>query len=132
MGQEYLRSIQILKNLNKDERAVAKKVVQRNAFFYHPDLLLLAMCADDDAGVRAKAARLVKGIRQQEQNTKEPDSESDNIEVNDELIQYTDDESEDMKSWLSWKSPSRFQNGPTTLKEGFRLLLRPALFSQIK
>ena len=99
-AKNTFRSIQLQKNLNKDERAVAKKAVQRNAFFSHPDQLLLAMSADGDAEVRAKAVRLIKGIKQQvemqqEQNTEEPDSDSDGIEVDDELIQYTDDESED-------------------------------------
>ena len=42
------KSLQLLRNLNPQERAVAKKAVQRNAFFAHSDQLLLAMLSDEE------------------------------------------------------------------------------------
>ena len=43
--------LQLLKHLNKVEINIVK-VVQRNAFFAHPDQLLLAMCTDRDEAAR--------------------------------------------------------------------------------
>ena len=58
--------MKLLKHLNSEEKAVAKKALQRNAFFSHTDQLLLAMCADKDEEVRWKAVKLIRNLRQQE------------------------------------------------------------------
>ena len=57
------RCLQLLKNLNAEEKRVAKKAVQRNAFFAHSDQLLLAMCADIDETIRQKAVTLIQKLR---------------------------------------------------------------------
>ena len=42
-----------------------KEVVQRNAFFAHPDQLLLAMCTDKGEAVRRKAVNKIRKLRDQ-------------------------------------------------------------------
>ena len=72
---------------------VAKKAVQRNAFFAHSDQLLLAMCADIDETIRQKAVTLIQKLRinkiAQEMDS---DEESDHEYVDEDLILYTNDE----------------------------------------
>ena len=93
------KSLQLLRNLNPQEKAVAKKAVQRNAFFAHSDQLLLAMLSDEDEVVRHKAVGLIRKLRKEGmKNTvldDSTDSEDDDIEVDSELISYTDDDCSD-------------------------------------
>ena len=93
------RSLQLLKNLNAAEKKVAKKAIQRNAFFAHTDQLLLAMCADEDEAVRRKAVGLIRKLReeQQVQDDEEVESDSDDGLSDDDqdLFMYTDDEEEE-------------------------------------
>ena len=91
------RRLQLLKNLNAEEKKVAKKAVQRNAFFAHSDQLLLAMCADNDETIRQKAVTLIQKLRINEM-AQEMDSgseESDHEFVDEDLILYTDDETDE-------------------------------------
>ena len=95
------RSLQLLKNLNAAEKKVAKKAIQRNAFFAHTDQLLLAMCADEDEAVRRKAVGLIRKLREEQQvqddDDEEVESESDDGLSDDDqdLFMYTDDEEEE-------------------------------------
>ena len=95
------KSLQLLKNLNAAEKKVAKKAIQRNAFFAHTDQLLLTMCADEDEIVRRKAVMLIRKLREDQQvqddDDEEVGSESDD-ELSDDyqdLFIYTDDEEEE-------------------------------------
>ena len=46
-------------------------MVQRNAFFAHPDQLLLSMCTDRDEAVRREAVNKIRKLRDQyKPNTK--------------------------------------------------------------
>ena len=76
---------------------MAKKAVQRNAFFAHSDQLLLAMCADNDETIRQKAVTLIQKLRINEM-AQEMDSgseESDHEFVDEDLILYTDDDTDE-------------------------------------
>ena len=63
------KSLQYLKNLNPQEKAVAKKAIQRNAYRAHPDQLLLAMCADQDEVIRRKAFLMIRKLREDQETT---------------------------------------------------------------
>ena len=95
------RSMQMLKSLNATEKKVAKKAVQRNAFFAHSDQLLLAMCADEDEAVRHKSVGLIRKLRERQQLENESDEEDsvsdddDLSDVDEELLMYTDDDEEE-------------------------------------
>ena len=96
------KAMQLLKNLNPAEKSVAKKALQRNAFFAHSDQLLLAMCADPDEFIRRKAVKLIRNLRDQVQVQEEVQGEEDDntendseCEVDNDLIQYTDDDTDE-------------------------------------
>ena len=95
------KAMKLLKHLNTEEKAVAKKALQGKAFFAHSDQLLLAMCADKDEEVRRKAVKLIRNLREQVQDKlleeeEETDFDSDiEVEVDEELLMYTDDEETD-------------------------------------
>ena len=55
--------LQLLKHINNTEINIVKKVVQRNAFFAHPDQLLLSKCTDRDEAVRREAVNKVRKLR---------------------------------------------------------------------
>ena len=51
---------------------VVKPVMQRNAYWAHPEAVLLAMVADSDAAVRAQAVRQIGLCRQRPQEVVRP------------------------------------------------------------
>ena len=57
--------LQLMKHLNNTEINIVKEVVQRNAFFAHPDQLLLAMCTDRDEAVRREAVNKIRKLKDQ-------------------------------------------------------------------
>ena len=91
------QSFKFLKHLSADEKKIAKKAIQRNAFFAHPDQLLLAMCADIDESVRHKAVKMLRNLRENKKNDDEKyqceDSDDDGFVVDEDLLTLTDDES---------------------------------------
>ena len=91
------KALQLLKHLNKEEKAIAKKALQRNAFFAHPDQLILSMCADEDEIVMQKAIGMIRRLRQkielQDDGDDYDDNDSDEFTVDEELLVYSSDES---------------------------------------
>ena len=79
------KAMQLLKNLNPAEKSVAKKALQRNAFFAHSDQLLLAMCADPDEFIRRKAVKLIRNLRDQVQVQEEVQGEEEDNTENDSV-----------------------------------------------
>ena len=57
--------LQLLKHLNNTEINILKEVVQRNAFFAHPDQLQLAMSTNRDKAVRREAVNKIRKLRDQ-------------------------------------------------------------------
>ena len=53
------KTIQLLRHLNPEEKAIAKPVINRNSYFAHPDQILLSMITDDDKSIRNKAVKLI-------------------------------------------------------------------------
>ena len=47
--------VQYLRKLEPDLQKIVQKVMQRNAYFAHPEAILLSMLADEDGEVRAQA-----------------------------------------------------------------------------
>ena len=99
--------LQLLKHLNNTETNIVKEVVQRNAFFAHPDQLLLAMCTDRYKVVRRQAVNKMRKLRDQYiPNTKDeafPEAEAfSEVEedgkrshIDEDLPIPTDDEAEE-------------------------------------
>ena len=59
-----MRSVELLRTLPTHLQDVIRPVVQRNAFWAHPEAVLLAMAADPDAAVRARAVSTIQQCRQ--------------------------------------------------------------------
>ena len=75
--------LQLLKHLNNTEINIVKEVVQRNAFFAHPDQLLLTMCTDRDEAVRREAVSKIRKLKNQYMSNTENEAFSE-IEEDDE------------------------------------------------
>ena len=58
-----MRSVELLKSLPLHLQEIVRPVIQRNAFWLHPEALLLAMAADDDSDIRAEAVTRIEGCR---------------------------------------------------------------------
>lgn len=69
--------IKYSRKLSKKLQELVQEVLQRNAYFAHPEAILLAMLADDDA---AQAVNQILTIRMKAQNLDDQSNEGD---VND-------------------------------------------------
>ena len=95
--------LQLLKHLNNTEINIVKEVLQRNAFFAHPDQLLLAMCTVRDEAVRREAVNKIRKLKDQYiPNTKDFLRSISEVKENDErphidedFLIATDDEAEE-------------------------------------
>ena len=57
-------AVTLLKELHPEDQAIAKKVIQRNGWFCHPDQLILAMVTDkENTEMRCKAVDLMENLR---------------------------------------------------------------------
>ena len=91
-SKNTFQTIQYSKNLNKKEQTLAQPVIQRNAFFAHPDQLLLAMCSDENISIRKKAVDTLLSFR--EKNCK-----MNEYQVQDKEVESTTDmDSDDSES----------------------------------
>ena len=71
--------VQHLKNLTSTEVKIAKRVVQRNAYFAHPEWILATLLTDTDRNVRQEAVNVIHKIRKGRQRSTRPDqTERDN------------------------------------------------------
>jgi hypothetical protein len=110
--------LQLMKNLNSEEKKIVKEAVQRNAYFAHPDQLILAMCADKDETVRHKAVGMIKQLRgnskltevtqksKDDSDMEEDDDTDPNGAVDEELLIRTDDEENEENSEISNEIPA--------------------------
>ena len=60
------RAVELLRQQPREIRRVVEAVMNRNAFWAHPEQLLLAMVADDEQPVREEAVRLIRSARQRQ------------------------------------------------------------------
>ena len=125
MGQKNtFMALQLVKNLNLTEKAIAKKVIQRNAYFAHTDQVALAMCSDESKVIRREIVRMIKKLRlNKEIDDVEPitfqqDNEND-IDVNSDILLTTDDEDE--------KDEEQFDELPINLNKSIRTVQIPKL-----
>ena len=51
--------IRFSRKLEKRLQTIVQRVLQRNGYFAHPEAIPLAMMADDDANIRARAANTI-------------------------------------------------------------------------
>ena len=93
--------LQLLKHLNNTEINIVKEVVQRNAFFAHPDQLLLAMRTDRDEAVRREAVNKIRKLRDQyipiteDEAYPEVEEDGEKPHIDEDLLIPTDDEAEE-------------------------------------
>ena len=93
--------LHLLKHLNDTEINIVKEAVQRNAFFAHPDQLLLAMCTDRDEAVTREAVNKIRKLRNQyipnTENEAFPKVEEDDERphIDEDFHISTDDEAEE-------------------------------------
>ena len=79
-----------------------QEVLQRNAYFAHPEAILLAMLADDDADIRAQAVNQILTIRMKAQNLDDQSNEGDVNDgrgVDDLDKNEEDEDDEDSLQW---------------------------------
>ena len=60
------RSVELLRELPVDVQHTVRPVIQRNAFWAHPEQMLLGNVTDPDQSVRERAVSLIRTARQQE------------------------------------------------------------------
>ena len=78
-----------------------KEVVQRNAFFVHPDQLPLAMCTDRNGAVRRKAVNKIRKLRDQyipnteDEAFPEVEENDERPHIDEDFLIPTDDEAEE-------------------------------------
>ena len=61
--RNYFKMVQNARKLGKGLQKVVQKTLQRNAYFAHPEAILLAMLADSDGVIRAQAVNTILTIR---------------------------------------------------------------------
>ncbi|KAF0287675.1 hypothetical protein FJT64_013924 [Amphibalanus amphitrite] len=67
LGSKNLyRSVELLRRLPKKIQKIVRPVIQRNAYWAHPEQLLLAMVADEDDKTRQDAIHHIAGARQRQ------------------------------------------------------------------
>ena len=64
--------MQLLRLLPAHVVDIVKPIVSRNAYFAHPENLLLAMLDDEDENIRKKAVDIIKDIRTEHQPSHRP------------------------------------------------------------
>ena len=76
-------------------------MVQGNAFFAHPDQLLLAMCTDRDEAVRREAVNKIRKLRDQyipkteDEAFPKVEEDDERPHINEDFLISTDDEAEE-------------------------------------
>ena len=64
-AKNVMRSLELLRDLPPQLQRFIQPVIQRNAFWCHPEAVLLGMTADQDPQVRDRAVQLIMQCRQQ-------------------------------------------------------------------
>ena len=65
-AKNLYRSVQLLRELPEEIQKVVRPVLQRNAYWAHPEQLLLGMIANEHAELRLEAVRHIRAARQRE------------------------------------------------------------------
>ena len=61
--RNVLKMVEYQRKLEPDLQKVVQKVMQQNAYFAHPEAIVLSMLADDDGEIRAQAVNTILTIR---------------------------------------------------------------------
>ena len=91
----FLKMIEYSRKLENDMQKVVHKTLQRNAFFAHPEAILLAMLADNDAQVRAQAVNQILTIRMKAQGGSQESSGEPEFDEEQKDDEADDDSEED-------------------------------------
>ena len=86
-------SLQLLKDLPQPLPGIIRPVIQRNAYWAHPEALLLAMAADPAEEVRAHAVQTIQQCRRQPQE-----------QVRPYLLPMVNMEAEDITQLIDWQA----------------------------
>ena len=62
-AKTLFRAVELLRDQPEDIQEVVRAVLTRNAFWAHPEQLLLAMVADDRQSVREEAVQMIQSAR---------------------------------------------------------------------
>ena len=65
--KNFMAMVQFSRKLGKKLQKIVQEVLQRNGYFAHPEAILLAMLADDDEDIRARAVNQILTIRRKAQ-----------------------------------------------------------------
>ena len=63
-AQNLFRAVELLRDQPEVVQRVVRAVIQRNAYWAHPEQLLLAMVADEQQSVREEGVRMITAARQ--------------------------------------------------------------------
>ena len=75
--QFFFSCLQEAARSSKKLQELVQEVLQRNAYFAHPEAILLVMLVDDDADTRAQAVNQILTIRMKAQNLDDQSNEED-------------------------------------------------------
>ena len=71
-AKNVMRSLELLRELSPQLQRIIQPVIQRNAFWCHPEAVLLGMTADQDPQVRDRAVQVILQSRQQPRDQVRP------------------------------------------------------------
>lgn len=91
--KNYFKMVQNARKLGKSLQKVVQKVLQRNAYFAHPEAILLLMLADSNGDIRAQAVNAVLTIRMNSNNSTSH-SRSNTLLLDDRGVDEIDDDNE--------------------------------------
>ncbi|KAF0289541.1 hypothetical protein FJT64_012242 [Amphibalanus amphitrite] len=63
--KNFMRSLELLRKLPQELQNIVQPVTQRNAYWAHPEAVLLSMVADGNPDLRARAVHAIKKCRMQ-------------------------------------------------------------------
>ena len=91
-GTNYFKMVQTACKLGKGLQKVVQKTLQRNAYFAHPEAILLSMLADSDGVIRAQAVDTILTICMKTNTASQ--SSTDTLPPDDRGVDEIDDDNE--------------------------------------
>ena len=98
--------IQYQRKLEADLQKIVQTVMQRNAYFAHPEAILLSMLADEDGEVRAQAVNTILTIRMKSNQGGPVEIQGDDGRGTDEEDEELPEEEDDAFRW----EPSEYKS----------------------
>lgn len=97
-------SVQLLRALPPTTQRLVQPVLARNAYWAHPEQLLLAMAADEDRGTRQKAVLLIQQARERQQQERQRAAEQEEqVEVREFQLPTLNFEASTVDQMIDWE-----------------------------